>query len=283
MITLRTERMADQAKPSNVFSLHANTNYRPDMRALACEQFAAARARLNQSPEEFAETLAEYLDWAPGPGAIRSWESTVAPPGDVLLAANLVSHGNVDHTIPTAHAVAGDPDIRAAYATRRHIARPEWQDIIAGRTEHIWLYGMAEQGYANDDDVPAILEQATAQGCDIRILLLDPDYSAITEIDADEGNPPGTLAARIRGSLFRFDRMAKRCGGRMQVRTYRTPPTVSIVRGDSHMLFTPYLRSLTGGDSPTYRLEATPGGQIFSRHARHFNQQWADAEERAAA
>lgn len=302
MTALRTVRsMPENATPSNVVSLRRHASYRPDMAGLAREQIAAARARLGQTVEEFAVTLAGHLTWAPSPAVILGWESTATPPGDVLLAAQFVSQSNPDLlTVPLSdkaekvadmlaamagglERIAGDPDVTHAYATRRHLARPEWQSMIRGCTGRIWLDGMAEQGYANDDEVPEILAEAAGAGCDIRILLLDPDYPNIGDIDADEDNPLGTLAARIRGSLHRFGRMATRCAGRMQIRTYNAPPTVSVVRGDNRMLVTPYVRFLTGGDSPTFLLEATDGGQMFGRYERHFHRLWDYAEERTAA
>jgi SAM-dependent methyltransferase len=63
-----------------------------------------------------------------------------------------------------------------AFETRRPERRawPEWNGIIHGATRELWLYGMAEYGYATDDDVPAILARATARGCQVRVLLLNP-------------------------------------------------------------------------------------------------------------
>lgn len=302
MTALETGRhMLSDRTPGNVVSLRTRNAYRPDLAALAREQVTAARNRLDQTHEEFAETLGQLLGWTPKPEVIRGWETTATPPGDVILAAGLASQNNPDVLAVSLSAgadkvvdmlaamagnlerITGDPDVQHAYATRRDLARRDWQGIISGCTRHVWLDGMAEQGYANDDDVPGILERASSVGCDIRVLLLDPDYPGIHDIDADEGNPPGTLAARIRGSLHRFRRMAARCGDRMQVRTYDAPPTVSIVRGDDRMLVTPYIRFLTGGDSPTFLLEQTAGGQMFSRYERHFDRLWTYAEERAAA
>lgn len=277
--------MSADTQPSNVVNLRSHRNYRPDMAAIARKQFSEARSHLDQTEEEFAATLGQYLTWIPTAGAVRGWETNVAPPSDVLLAARFVSSGDTD--IPPVgyetERLAGDPDVSRVYATRRHLARPDWQGIIADCTDCIWLDGMAEQGYAKDDDVPDILERAAAEGCDIRILLLDPDYPGIGDIDAYEGSPPGTLASRIRSSLYRFGRMARKCGGRMEIRTYSALPSVSIVRGDGRMLVTHYLRFFAGGDSPTLLLEAQPGGELFSRYERHFHRLWDDAKEYTAA
>ncbi len=273
MTALTTGPHMPDAKPNNVIPFRRHG----DFADLARAELATARKALGHDASTFAALLGEHLTWEPTAAAVRGWETTAVPPGDAVLAAQYLARIATGVDVPSY--VGGDPDVVHAYPTRRHIARPEWQNIIRGCTEHVWLAGLAEQGYANDAGIPGILEQAAADGCDIRVLLLDPDYPLIGTIDADEGSPPGTLAARIRGSLYRFQRMAAKCDGRMQVRVSATPPTISIVRGDDQMLVTPYARFLTGGDSPTLLLEASPGGQIFSQYEAHFNLVWNDSKE----
>lgn len=58
-----------------------------DLRALTCGQIASARAKLGITTEEFAARLSDMLDWQPTPDVVEQWESTIVPPGDVLLAA----------------------------------------------------------------------------------------------------------------------------------------------------------------------------------------------------
>ena len=60
------------------------------------------------------------------------------------------------------------------YADRGLVSRDQWNAIITSAVRELWLYGMAEYGYATDDDVPAILKRATTRGCLVRVLLLNP-------------------------------------------------------------------------------------------------------------
>jgi hypothetical protein len=76
-----------------------------------------------------------------------------------------------------------------------------------GSASQVWLYGMAEFGYATDDDVPGILADATSRGCQVRVLLLNPGSPGTTAIDGDEGSPTGVLAAWTRAALARFTLM----------------------------------------------------------------------------
>jgi hypothetical protein len=79
-----------------VISLSDRADYRPDLGELARRQVAAARASIEASPDEFAELLSPLLGWAPSAEAVKSWESVTVPPGDVLVAASLLSQGSSD-------------------------------------------------------------------------------------------------------------------------------------------------------------------------------------------
>jgi transcriptional regulator with XRE-family HTH domain len=165
------------------------------------------------------------------------------------------------------------------YADRGLVSRNQWNAIITSAVRELWLYGMAEYGYATDDDVPAILKRATAHGCLVRVLLLNPASPQSAVIDRDEGHPAGTLAARTQAALARFSAMRRQCGPRMRVRVYDEYPTVSVVRGDDSMLVTPYLRFFIGSNSPTFEFRSDQAPRMFTRYARHFETTWKHAED----
>ena len=281
-----------------VVSIRARANYRPDYKRLASGQIAAARTKLGMSHAEFADYLGDLLGWMVTPAAVERWEEGSIPPGDVLLASAVAAqdmpgdvlafplNATAERTAALLSAIGpaidhiGDPtETVLPYADRGLISRQQWNGIIEGSASHLWLYGMAEFGYATDDDVPAIIRSATAEGCQVRVLLLDPEYPGAAEIDADEGSPPGTLATRIRASLARFAQMREAAGPQMQLRTYATRPTVSVVRGDNRMLVTPYLRFSIGSNSPTFELTEASARKMFSRYARHFDHMWQLAKD----
>lgn len=171
------------------------------------------------------------------------------------------------------------PGTAGTYATRGEVTREKWNAIIAGSISHLWLYGMAEFGFASDPEVPGIMAAAASRGCDIRVLLLDPDYPGTTELDIEEGNPPGTLGPRIRAALATFQQMQADCAPNMAIRVYGARPTMSVVRGDSRMLLTPYVRFFIGRNSPTFELGAGRTGTVFDHYARHVDHVWAQARE----
>ncbi|HEX3956609.1 MAG TPA: hypothetical protein VHZ03_08250, partial [Trebonia sp.] len=213
--------------------------------------------------------LGDVLGWSVSGDAVKRWETLRPPPGDALMACSSVGAVLDEAT----------PEAITAYAARGDVTRDQWNGIIDGASKHIWLYGMAEHNYATDDAVPSILTDAAAAGCDIRVLLLSPDYPRMESIDVDERAPGGTLAARIRASLARFSSMRDEIGPQMQIRTYDTHPSVSIVRGDDHMLVTPYLKYMVGSSCPTLEFTESSAAQMFDRYDRHFQSMWPQAKD----
>jgi hypothetical protein len=85
---------------------------------------------------------------------------------------------------------------------------------------------------------------------------------------ADEGHPPGTLAARTRAALARFALMRRWCGPRMRIRVYDEFPTVSVVRGDDSELVTPYVRFFIGSNSLTFEFRSGQAPRMFTKSVR---------------
>jgi hypothetical protein len=73
-----------------VVDLRARRGYRPDVESLACSKVATARKHAGLSIEAFAAALGPILGWLPAPDLVRTWESTVAPPGQVVIACEVV-------------------------------------------------------------------------------------------------------------------------------------------------------------------------------------------------
>jgi len=279
---------------ADVVSIARRPGYQADYRGLACAQVRAAREKLGLSIEEFAEYLSDQLGWNVDPVVVIRWEQSAVPPGDVVLAAAVTAQGMPGDVLAlpltetagrrAAMMSAIEPALHSGeavtpYADRGLITRDQWNGIIRGTTSHLWLYGMAEFGYATDDEVPAIVGETAAAGGEVRVLLLSPDYADIADIDASEGSPPGTLESRIRAALARFSEMRAAFGGRPELRVYDTHPTVSVVRGDGEMLVTPYLRYFIGSNSPTIGLSEGSAPKMFGRYARHFQHMWDLAKE----
>jgi hypothetical protein len=75
----------------DVAELRARRRYRPDMVGLACARVAEAREHARMSVPAFAAALGQLLGWSPDPDLIRAWESNVAPPGQVVIACEVLT------------------------------------------------------------------------------------------------------------------------------------------------------------------------------------------------
>lgn len=259
---------------AEVISISTLAAGRVGYRRLAMNDVAAVRKQLGMTAAEFAEYLSAEIGYQVTAGHVEYWEDDDSPPSEVAYAAAAAVGGSI--RFPASEGPAGD-QVRP-YSGRGLITRDQWNAIISGTERHLWLYGMAEFGYATDDAVPGILAEAAGAGCAVRVLLLDPDSPAAASVDADEGSPPGTLPARIRAALARFAGM-RRESPQIGVRLYGTHPTVSIVRGDAEMLVTPYLRYFLGSNSPTFALTAQSAPVMFARYERHFESMWSNSRE----
>jgi hypothetical protein len=265
----------DRRPAADVVRIGSRRGYKPDYKGLASAYIRKARQKLDLDHEAFAAHMSNLVGWRITAAVEERWEQGAnVPLGDVVMAAQDIS-GDVlalSSADPTGQASSDETVI--PYADRGLITRQQWNGIIDGSASHMWLYGMAEFGYAIDDQVPAIIQEAAGRGCQVQVLLLSPGYGGLSDIDTSEGSPPGTLHARIQAALARFGEMREACGGAMEVRTYNAHPTVSIVRGDDDMLVTPYLRHFMGSNSPTLGISARSAPKTFGRYARHFERMW---------
>jgi hypothetical protein len=265
----------DRKPTADVVSIGSRGGYRPDYKGLASAYIRKARQKLDLDHEAFSAHMSNLVGWRITPAVEERWEQGAnVPLGDVVLAAQDISGDALAVSPADSVGPASSDEVVTPYADRGLITRRQWNGLIDGSASYMWLYGMAEFGYAIDDEVPAIVQEAAGRGCQVRVLLLSPDYGGLADLDSSEGSPPGTLQARIRAALARFAEMREACSGAMELRTYDAHPTVSIVRGDDDMLVTPYLRFFMGSNSPTLGISARSAPKMFGRYVRHFDGMW---------
>jgi hypothetical protein len=194
---------------------------------------------------------------------------------DIRSAAKRIKR-QIEKLRPRPIRVAGSEELINVYPMRGFVARDTWRAIIKAK-RHLWLYGVAECGYAKDPLVGRILQRAADRRCRIRVLLFDPKSRMANTIDKEEGNKPGTLTKRIRQALAQFRRMREACGRVMEIRLYSSRPQAGIVRGDDRALVTNYVRFLAGDNSPTFEVKRTRADGVFEQYVEHFENTWRSA------
>lgn len=83
--------MAGKRPASSLTAMRSHRNYRPNVVALACGRVASARQETGLSREAFADALWPILGHRPTPDLISVWETTIAPPSDVLVACEILA------------------------------------------------------------------------------------------------------------------------------------------------------------------------------------------------
>jgi hypothetical protein len=161
---------------------------------------------------------------------------------------------------------------------RRHIPNDMWNKFTADAQNEVWLFGIAELGFAQDPTFHRIVSEGTTRGCRYRFMILDPNSGAAEEIDFKEGGGQ-QVQGRIRRSLLQFEAMQRQNAGKrgtVEIRVYSDTPRVSIVRSDNELLVTPYMAYLEGKACFTLRVQSVPTG-TFAQYVHHFEETWKQA------
>jgi hypothetical protein len=150
-------QMTSTRNPSGIIDLAAHPAYKPDVASLTCQRVAAARRQAGLTRAAFAAALQSLLRWTPPvtEELIKAWETTAPPPGQVIVAGEVIaaraggaSAESAPETVP-AHdlllkSTLDREDLhRLSAAFDDALARPAADDI--GRLAHVWLIADAPQ------------------------------------------------------------------------------------------------------------------------------------------
>ncbi len=165
-----------------------------------------------------------------------------------------------------------DLGITDVWRERRSIPPGMWNEFTKDARQEVWLFGVAESGFANDDDFWEILGDGAARGCNYKILLLNPDSPYFRDWDEKDKHDNSKIIAANR--IFRqLVEQHRGKSGKVEFRVYNEVPTLSIVRADGEMLVTFYMSSVRGDYSPTLRIQNKPNG-LFVQYMKQFNRVW---------
>lgn len=151
-----------------VIDLRTRSTYNPDCATLARNRLALARNSLGMTVEEFAATLTSLVGWPVTPDALEAWESSVVPPGDVVVAVSTVTPSASDrlglrsHKFIAAHigeAAAGRLIAQSGSGEEGHSGSPV-QHPSGECWLHVWPYGVAVFHLVEELDLPNIASLA---------------------------------------------------------------------------------------------------------------------------
>jgi hypothetical protein len=270
-----------------VIELRQRTGYRPDLGALAQEQLRQARQSRELDEAEFADLLTPLLGWIVTADLVQTWESTAVPPGDVLVAAGLITHAagrptQIQSDTDVIGSLIADrfADLAEVYPTRaEYAASMPARDLFNG-AQNIKACGLSLnlicQQYG-DNAVRALVEGGTHMRC----LFLDPAGAAIKTREAEEGFPTGHLSAltelNIQGLIRRVrDRLDEESRDRLEIATYNETVRFNITIVDNEVcVMQPYLPESRGVDSPTFVVRRRSSGTgLYAIFDQIFDSLW---------
>jgi Domain of unknown function (DUF5919) len=276
-----------EARKSNLIDLRSRLDYQPDASTLARSRLASVRSRLGLSHADFAKALSSLIGWTPPPEAIDSWETVTVPPGDVIVAAELLG-GEVPDASPLPGASPSNvaqllserfAGIAGVYATRSEfMSRVPIQDLFDGASE-IRSSGLSLnlicQQYG-DSRLCRLVEHGTT----VRCLFLDPSGSAIAEREKEEGYSHGELAALTEMNIKTLNdrvrrRLTEEASRRLFLSTYNEVIRFNIVLIDDRVcIMQPYLPAVRGIDSPTFVITNNGSDGLYETFAEVFDSLW---------
>ncbi|MET9425729.1 MULTISPECIES: DUF5919 domain-containing protein [unclassified Streptomyces] len=274
---------------AEVVSLHGRTSYRPDLGQLARNQLAAARAAKGLPSDEFAALLATMLGWPVGAEQVDAWETSAVPPGDVLVAAELLvrqaSPAFTDGTDALTQ-IVGDrfSDLIGVYASRSEFQAKVPPTELLDSAQDIRVAGLSLnllcQTYSE-----ARLRDIIEAGASVTCLFLKPYGRFIAQRESEEGYPEGRLSALTAMNLTIMEervagRLSPEAAERLRIGVYDEPIRFNILLVDSQLCVAqPYLPEVRGVDSPTLLIrKRRAAGGLYSTFDQIFSTLWERRE-----
>ncbi|GAB3589401.1 XRE family transcriptional regulator [Angustibacter peucedani] len=162
------------------------------------------------------------------------------------------------------------------YTHRSEIAAPLWRSFLdsAARCFDLLAYAglfLPEQTYG----LPELLEQRAQEGVKIRLLLGNPESTAVALRGREEGIGDA-VAIKSLNAVQLYAPLAEVDG--VQVRLHDTTLYTSIYRVDDQMIANPHVLGLPGAQAPALHLRRSRGMGLFETYAAAYERVWASAK-----
>jgi len=175
---------------------------------------------------------------------------------------------------PAATGASGSAEIVSAFAHRAEVDLARWQRLLTQAERHIDLLGYTL--YFLPQQIPEfvdVLTEKSRKGCQVRMVLADPDCEQVQLRDEEEEEPIN-LVVRIRSSLRAFAPLLD--SSNAEIRYQAAPLYNSVFRFDDEMFVTPHLYATPGHSAPLLHLRRLGPAGMFSRFAAHFEGIWGN-------
>jgi hypothetical protein len=239
------------------------------------ERLHAAMAKVQVDVETMADVAG--VD----PKTVQRWLGGRLPHPRHRWAVAGLLHEEESFLWPNARPEAGPgsaatAEVVSAWAHRADMPSTQWWEVLTRARKHIDLMGYAFLFLPEQHaELPALVTKKCADGCQVRIMVANPDGAQVRERDALE-QLGGTLPARIRMTMQHLRELDGVPG--VEMRLHDVHLYNAIYRLDDEMLVTPYLYGLHGFQHPLLHLRRLGPYGIFASFAEQFGRIWADAK-----
>jgi hypothetical protein len=168
---------------------------------------------------------------------------------------------------------AGRAELVEFYPSRSSVPPDLWRSLIEQALECVDILVYAGLFLPEVHDVARLGERAR-RGCRVRVLLGDPDGSAVRRRGEEEGFGLG-LVHRVLLSLRYYQPIASIPG--VEVRLHDTTLYASLVRADETMLVNTHAYGFPAAQNPVLHLRRVPGGRVVDHYQTSFDRVWAVA------
>jgi hypothetical protein len=167
---------------------------------------------------------------------------------------------------------ASESELVTLYAHRAHVPLDLWFALVrrAERAIDILAYA-AVFLHEQDPNLITVLEEKAAAGCEIRILVGDPEGNCVKARGEDERFGHG-IASRCEVALLHYRALVGR--ERVHVHVHDTTLYNSIYRFDDDMLVNAHLYATNAYAAPVLHLRRLAGGELFANYAQSFESVW---------
>ncbi|MFJ2731381.1 helix-turn-helix domain-containing protein [Streptomyces sp. NPDC087317] len=160
--------------------------------------------------------------------------------------------------------LAAFPEVVRVYAAQSSAAEEIQQQ--AREAKELDLLAVRGLGLIGLND--SLLRACLGKGLQLRVLLLDPDSTALAQRAAEIGESTESLASGVRLAEARLRELANTCD--VSVYRYRMLPTWRLIRADSTMFVGAFDAGWEGHESATYKVMETPHGPLYRGFRRMF-------------
>ncbi|QKZ20925.1 helix-turn-helix domain-containing protein [Streptomyces chartreusis] len=159
----------------------------------------------------------------------------------------------------------------------RHMVPPDlWREIYGRAAKHIDVLVYAGLWLSEDPQFLNLLKDKVRGHAQVRILLGDPDCSAVQQRGVDEGHR--IMDGKIRNALMNY-RPLFTSHPEIGFRLHDATLYNSLFRADDEMLVNTHVYGIGAYLAPVFHLRRLPGGGLFDTYANSIEQTWGGARQ----